>query len=111
MHFNRESSLNTNFASLNYLGPEALFDVGFLSVCCEYVLLALVIKEVALAYSRTDYRKVGNPRRDRRGKKVESGRCHAAAEGERCQNLTGRPQPPDNTQINRNGSIKDGRTS
>ena len=46
-------------------------DVGFPSVCGEYVLLPLVNKEVALAYGRTEYFKTSNSSRDRGGKKVE----------------------------------------
>ena len=60
-----------------------LDDVGFPSVCCKYVLLPLVNKESALAYGRAEYSKVGNPSRDRGGKKAESGRHHVNAEGER----------------------------
>lgn len=80
--------------------------MGFPSAFCEYVLLSLVNKEATLAYDRTEDSKAGNPSRDSRGKKVESGRRHVAAKGERCQNLTvGKPQPRGDTQINRNGPI------
>ena len=34
-------------------------DVGFPFVCCEYVLLPLVNKEVTSAYSSTEYRRAG----------------------------------------------------
>ena len=34
-------------------------------------------------------------------KKAESGRRHVAAEEERCQNLTDKSQPCDDTQVNR----------
>ena len=37
----------------------------------------------------------------------ESQRHYVAAEGERQQNLTSKPQPCGDTQINRNGSICD----
>ena len=37
-----------------------------------------------------------------RRKKAESGRCHFAAKGERCQNITSKPQPCGDTKINRN---------
>ena len=60
-------------------------------VCCEYVLLSLVNKVDALAFGRAEYSKTGNPSRDGRGKKVESGRRHAAAKGERHQSFTGEP--------------------
>ena len=80
-------------------------DVGFPSVGCEYVLLPLVSKEAALANGRAVYSKVGNPSRDRGGKKMESSRLPVAAGGERCQNLTGRPHPCGDTQISRNGLI------
>ena len=53
-------------------------DVGVSSVCCEYILLPLVTKETALAYGRVEYNKVGNPSRDRRGRKVESERRHVS---------------------------------
>lgn len=33
-----------------------------LSVCCEYILLPSVNKEAALAYVKTGYSHVGNPR-------------------------------------------------
>ena len=46
-----------------------------------------------------------NKSRDRARKKLESHRCHLAAKGERCQNLTGGPQPRRDTKINRNGLI------
>ena len=36
-----------------------LIDVGFHSVCYEYVLLPLVNKEAALAYSRAEYSQAG----------------------------------------------------
>ena len=49
--------------------------MGFSSECCEYVLLALVNKDTVLAYGRVEFSKVGNPGRDRGGKKMESGRC------------------------------------
>ena len=32
-----------------------ILDVGFAFVCCEYVLLPLVNKETAWAYSRVEY--------------------------------------------------------
>ena len=81
-------------------------DVGLLSECCENLLLPLLNKEAAVAYGRTEYSNAGNLSRDREGKKVESGRCHVAAEGEKHQNFTSRPQPHGNTQINnRNGLV------
>ena len=58
--------------------------MGFLSVCCEYLLSLLVNKEDALAYGRAEYSKPENPSRDKGGKKAESERCHVATEGERC---------------------------
>ena len=79
--------------------------MGFSSECCEYVLLALVNKDTVLAYGRVEFSKVGNPGRDRGGKKMESGRRHVATERGRCQNLTSRPQPHGDTQIDRNGLI------
>ena len=51
-------------------------------------LLPLVNKEVALTYGRAEYSKAGNLSRDRGGKKVGSGRCHVATEGEGHWNLT-----------------------
>lgn len=36
-------------------------------------------------------------------KKVESGRHYVADKGDRCQNITGKPQPHNDLQINRNG--------
>ena len=77
----------------------------FPSVCYEYGLLTLVNKEAVSAYGRAEYSKVGNPSRDKGGKKVELGRCHVAAEGERHQNLTGKAQPHANVQSNKNGLI------
>ena len=62
----------------------------------------MVNEETALAYSRAEYSKTGNPSRDRGGKRAEIERHHVAAKGKRCQNLTGKPQPHDDTQINRN---------
>ena len=79
-------------------------DVGFPSVCWEYVLLPLANKETALAYGSTEYSQVGILSIERRRKKVELGRDHVAAKGERCQNLTSMPQTHGDTQINRNGS-------
>ena len=61
------------------------------------VLLALVDKEAALTYSRAEYSKVENLSRDTGGNK--SGRRHVVTEGERCQNLTGKPQSHGNTYI------------
>ena len=55
-----------------------------------------------MVYGREEYSKTENPSRDRREKKAESGRYHVATEGEKCQNLTGKPQPCGDTQINRN---------
>ena len=80
--------------------------MGFSSVCCKYVLLPLVNKEAALAYGRAEYSKVGNPSRNRGGKKVESGKRHVAAEGEGCQNLTGKPQPCSETRLRIMGLFK-----
>ena len=61
-------------------------------------------KKLLWAYGSSEYIKAGNPSRDRGGKK-KSGRCHVAAEGERHQNLTGKPQPCGNMQVNINGLI------
>ena len=58
------------------------------SVCCEYVLLPLVNKEVALAYSRAEYSKAKIPSSDRDEMKAESGRRHVVAKGERLQKLS-----------------------
>ena len=74
-------------------------DVGFPSVWYEYVLLPLVNKESALAYGRIEYSKSGNPSRDRGGKKVESAKCHVAANIERYKKLTGRPYPHGGTEV------------
>ena len=63
-------------------------NVGFTSVWCKYVLLSLVNKEAALAYSKTEYTNVGIPSRDRGGTKVKSMRCHAIAEGEGHQKVS-----------------------
>lgn len=52
--------------------------------------------KATLAYGRAEYSMEGNPSRERGENKVVS---------ERCQNLTGRPQTPGNTQININGLI------
>ena len=71
--------------------------MGFPSVCCKYVLLTLVNKETALAYGREEYSEVGNPSRDRGGKKEDSERCHVAAEGKRHWNLISKPQPRGDT--------------
>ena len=57
-------------------GSEETIDVGFPSVWYEYVLLPLVNKEATLAYGRAECSKVGNPSRNRGGKKAESGRPH-----------------------------------
>ena len=54
--------------------------MGFSFVCYEYVLLPLVNKEAALAYSRAEYSKAENPSRDREGKKAESERSHVATQ-------------------------------
>ena len=44
------------FPVLRHMQPFPWFaDVGFPSVCCEYVLLSLVNKEAALAYGRAEY--------------------------------------------------------
>ena len=72
--------------------------MGLPSVCYEYVLLPLVNKEFALASGKAEYSKVGNLSRDREGTKAKLDRCHVAAKGERCQNLTlGKSQPPGDT--------------
>ena len=55
------------------------------------VLLPLVNKESALAYGGAELSKAGKSSRGRGEKKVESGRHHVAIEGQRCQNLTGKP--------------------
>ena len=60
-------------------------------VSCEHVLLPMVNKDTALAYGKADYSKVGNQSRNRGGKKVETGRCHVTAKGERIENLTDKP--------------------
>ena len=75
-------------------------------MCCGYSLLPSVNKESAFAYGRAGESWVGKPNNTGR-KKVESGRCHVAVEGERCHNLTGRPQPCGDAQINRSGLIQD----
>ena len=81
-----------------------MVDVGFPSGCCEYVLLPLVNKEVVLAYSgRIELGRKTKMNAWR--KKAESEKHHVAAEGERSWNLTSRPQPYGDTQINRNGLI------
>ena len=76
-------------------------NVEFPSVCCEYVLLPMVSKEAALAYGKAEYSQAGNLNREI--EQTESKRCHVATKGERCWNLTGKPQPHGDTQINRNG--------
>lgn len=40
------------------------FDLGYPSVCCEYVLLPLVNKEAALSQGKAEYSLVGNPNRE-----------------------------------------------
>ena len=79
--------------------------MGFPPICCKYVLFPLVNKEAAWAYGRAEYKQAGNRSRDEGGKKMESERCHVAAEVERCQNLIGTLQLCEDTQINRNGLI------
>ena len=64
-------------------------DVGFPSVCCEYVLSPLVNKEAALSYGRAEYSNVGNPSRDRGGK--ESGRQHVAIQEARYEVINHEP--------------------
>lgn len=49
-----------------------IFLVEIPSVWFEYFLLPLIKVEASFVYSREDYRKAGNPGRDRRGKKTES---------------------------------------
>ena len=51
------------------------------------VLLPLANKETASAHGRAEYSKVGNPSRDRGGKKAESGRHHVAAQETRGKKL------------------------
>ena len=48
-------------------------------------------KNLLWTYGGTKYRKVEVSSRDRGDEKVESGRHHVAAEGDRCQNLPGKP--------------------
>ena len=43
--------------------------------------------------------------RDLEREKEESRRCHVTDKGDRLQNLTGRPYPHGDTQINKNGLI------
>ena len=80
-----------NRSETDHLGGKTWkIDVGFPSVCYEYVLFPLVNKDIALAYGKAEYNKAGNPSRDRGGKKAKSEITHVASEGERCHNLTGK---------------------
>ena len=81
------------------------FDVGFPSLCCRYVLLLLVNKKscFGLWQGRIVLGRKTNLNAGR--KKAESERCHVTAEEEGCQNLTGKPQPYGDIQINKNGLI------
>ena len=54
--------------------------MGFPFVCYKYILLPLVNKDAALAYSRADY---NQDERDIEREKVESKRYHVAAKGGR----------------------------
>ena len=55
------------------------------------VLLPLANEEAASTYGRAEYSRLENPSLDRGEKKVKSRTHHVAAEGERYQNLTGKP--------------------
>ena len=54
-------------------------DVGYLSVCCEYVLLPLVNKEADLAYGRQNIAK-RKTRLNAGTKETESGKYHVATQ-------------------------------
>lgn len=43
-----------------------MYTVGFSSVCCEYLLVLLVNKNLLWAYGSTKYSKMGIPCRDKR---------------------------------------------
>ena len=75
-----------------------LADVGFPSVCCEYVLLALVNKEATSAYGRA--KKIS-------GRKFEQRYIKRIGRVKEAQEARGssKPQPRGDTQINRNGLI------
>ena len=72
-------------------------------VCCEHLLLPLVNKEVALAYSRAEYSQAGRDIYIERidGEKEIQCRCGRRKMPE--QKLTNKPQPCG--EINRNGLI------
>ena len=57
--------------------------MGFPSVCYEYILLPLVIKEAVSVNGLVELSQMGNLNRDIERKQVESGKCHVAAEGDR----------------------------
>ena len=75
-------------------------DAGFLSVSFEYVLLPLVNKEAASAYSRAEYSQAG---RDTKREWAESRRHQVAAEGDRHRILISKSQLHADTQVSRNG--------
>ena len=63
-------------------------------------------KEAAWAYDRAEYSKAEISSIDRGEKKVESGRGHVAAKGDRCPRiLLVNHEPRGKIQINRNGLI------
>ena len=43
------------------LFENSVINMGFHSVCCEYNLLTFANKEIASAYGRAEYNKVGKP--------------------------------------------------
>ena len=45
--------------------PQHFGDVGFPSVCCEYILLPLVNKKSTVVYGKAEYSKVQNLNRDK----------------------------------------------
>lgn len=68
-----------------------MYDMGFPSICCKYILLPFVNKEAASAYSRAEYSQAG-----RNIERVwgELERYHVAAEREgHVGTLLWRPQP------------------
>ena len=81
-------------------------DVGFPSVCCEYVLVLLVNKEVTLAYGRAEQWKQGRKTKlNAKRKKFDSGRYNVAAQEKDARILLVKYETCGKIQIDRNGLI------
>ena len=77
-----ETNTAVNFV-ISFRVSDSSPDVGFYSVCSEYVLLPFVNRRPALVYGRDEYNQAGNLNRDIERVLEESRRHHVTTEAEK----------------------------